>query len=182
MCICELNIFSDICEHPWNDFKRVSECGVCRSKWIADWLLAKKKKKAVIRSSKKKKKGTLFIIFTQTTTDTVNALLLNVCRNRSNFPTSHLGAAITMFEYVYKLQAAGCPWILTDPDTKGNCVSKTVSVGATAIRAPLQPCRLSFRSLQSYVHTPPDLPMAKAQLRYETAGVRKKKKKTTTRQ
>ena len=57
VCICELNIFSDICEHPWSDFKRVSECGVCGSKWMADWLLAKKKKKkkAVIRSSNKKR-------------------------------------------------------------------------------------------------------------------------------
>ena len=177
VCICELNIFSDICEHPWNDFKGVSECGVCRSKWMADWLLAKKKiKNAVIRSCKKKK-GTLFIIFTQTTTDTVNALFLNVCRNRSNFPPSHLGAAIKMFEYVYKLQAAGSPWILKDPDTKGNCFSKIMSVGATAIIVPLQLCRHSFWSLQPYVQTPPDLPMAKTQLRYEIARVRKEKKK-----
>lgn len=176
VCICEVNIFSDICEHPWNDFKRVSECGVCRSKWMADCLQKKKKKKKPWPGVLKKK-GTLFIIFTQTTTDTVNALLLNVCRNRSNFPPSHLGAAIKMFEYVYKLQAAGSPWILKDPDTKGNCFSKIVSVGATAITVALQLCRHSFWSWQSYVQTPPDLPMAKMQLRYEIARVRKEKKK-----
>ena len=78
------------------------------NEWLIDCLQKKKIKNAVIRSCKKKK-GTLFIIFTQTTTDTVNALFLNVCRNRSNFPPSHLGAAIKMFEYVYKLQAAGSP-------------------------------------------------------------------------
>lgn len=69
----------------------------------------KKKKKSRDQEffkKKKKKKGTLFIIFTQTTTDTVNALLLNVCRNQSNFPPSHLGAAIKTFENVYKLQLA----------------------------------------------------------------------------
>ena len=52
-----------------------------------------------------------------------------------------------------------------------------MSVGATAIIVPLQLCRHSFWSLQSYVQTPADLPMAKTQLRCEIARVRKEKKK-----
>lgn len=64
---------------------------------------------------------------------------------------------------------------MKDPDTKGNCFTRIISVGATAIIAPLQLCRHSFWSLQPYVQTLPDLPRAKMQLCYEIARVRKKK-------
>lgn len=63
---------------------------------------------------------------------------------------------------------------------KGHCSSKVISVGATvgvtSIIAALAVLQALILSVQSYVHTSPDCPMARRQLSYETASDRKKKK------